>query len=394
MYKIVFFCIPAHGHTNPTLEAVRELTERGNKVRYYSYEKFRDKIEAVGAEFIACDSYDVQMNLQPEDAAKVGRDMAFSIRLLTETTLALDEMVCGSLREFSPDCVVSDSMAVWGKFAANKLGLPFVSSTTTFAFNRYSAKVMNQSMSQVFAMAKALPGMNKEIKKLKAKGYPVKNVLSLISNDNDTDTIVYTSKGFQPCAETFSDRYVFVGPSLPTTIRKVKRPGRKRIFISMGTVNTHMPDFYRNCILALENSSWEVVMSVGEGTDIEAFGKIPENISIYGRVDQPEVLSGTDVFLTHCGMNSVSEGLYFGVPLVMFPQTAEQGGVAKRVAQLGAGVYLKENSAGAIAEALDTVLSDVSYTNHAEKIASGLQEAGGAPAAAEAIIKKIKNTCM
>ena len=29
MSKIVFFCIPAHGHTNPTLGVVRELVERG-----------------------------------------------------------------------------------------------------------------------------------------------------------------------------------------------------------------------------------------------------------------------------------------------------------------------------------------------------------------------------
>ena len=28
MSKIVFFCIPAHGHTNPTLGVVRELVRR------------------------------------------------------------------------------------------------------------------------------------------------------------------------------------------------------------------------------------------------------------------------------------------------------------------------------------------------------------------------------
>ena len=42
-------------------------------------------------------------------------------------------------------------------------------------------------------------------------------------------------------------------------------------------------------------------------------------------------------------MNSVSESLYFGVPLVLFPQTSEQNGVANRTAELGAGLFLKEN---------------------------------------------------
>ena len=36
MYKIVYFCIPAYGHTNPTLEVVRELVSRGHEVRDYS----------------------------------------------------------------------------------------------------------------------------------------------------------------------------------------------------------------------------------------------------------------------------------------------------------------------------------------------------------------------
>jgi len=46
MSKIVFFCIPAHGHTNPTLGVVRELVDRGHQVWYYSYELMREKIEA------------------------------------------------------------------------------------------------------------------------------------------------------------------------------------------------------------------------------------------------------------------------------------------------------------------------------------------------------------
>ena len=75
MAKIVFFCIPAHGHTNPTLGVVRELVSRGHTVRYYSYEPMREKIEAAGAAFIPCDAYDTQLRLSPKEAAKVGSDL-------------------------------------------------------------------------------------------------------------------------------------------------------------------------------------------------------------------------------------------------------------------------------------------------------------------------------
>ena len=72
MGKIVFFCIPAHGHTNPTLGVVRELIERGHEVWYYSYNMLKEKIEATGAKFVSCDEYDTELKLEPKDTARVG----------------------------------------------------------------------------------------------------------------------------------------------------------------------------------------------------------------------------------------------------------------------------------------------------------------------------------
>lgn len=390
MCKIAFFCIPAYGHINPTLEVVRELTKRGCRVRYFSYENFREKIEQTGAEFVGCDQYDVQ-EADPREAARVGKDIGYSMKLLVNTTLALDEMVCASMKEWKPDCIVADSMAVWGKFAALKLGIPFLSSTTTFAFNRYSSKIMKQDVSQLFALLKALPGVQKDLKRLREKGYPVKNMLSILGNDNDIHTIVYTSPEFQPCAETFSEKYTFVGPSLPLAFgRSTDGSGRKLVYISMGTVNNRLPDFYKNCVEALKDSSYDVIMSIGKGNDAKALlGEWPGNFRVEEYVNQTEVLRSADVFLSHCGMNSVNESLYYEVPLVLFPQTAEQGGVANRVAQLGAGSFLKENSPEAIRKAIDTVLQDDSYRENAVKISESFQRAGGSVRAAEVILKVI-----
>ena len=56
--KIAWFCIPAHGHTNPTLGLVKELTQAGHEIWYFSFEQLREQIEAAGAHFISCDGYD------------------------------------------------------------------------------------------------------------------------------------------------------------------------------------------------------------------------------------------------------------------------------------------------------------------------------------------------
>ena len=246
MSKIAFFCIPAHGHTNPTLEVVKELVSRGNEVRYYSYDCFKEKIEATGADYISCDSYDIQMKLTQKDGERMAKDIAFSTEILVKTTLAMDDTIIDEMSQWKPDCIVADSMAMWGKLAAYKLSIPFISSTTTFAFNRYSAKIMKQDITQLFTMLLSIPKANKFMKQLRAKGYPVKNVLSVVQIVNDTNTIVYTSPQFQPCADTFSDKYTFVGPSIRTLDYEVIKPQRKTIYISMGTVNNLMKIFIEN----------------------------------------------------------------------------------------------------------------------------------------------------
>lgn len=388
MSKIVFFCIAAHGHTNPTLNVVKELVSRGHQVLYYSYLSFQEKIEAAGAKFIGCDEYDAGNHLTAEDGARIGTDIAFSTKILVDTTLALDDMVCREMAEFQPDCIVADSMAYWGKAAALKLKIPFVSSTTTFAFNQYSSKIMKQSVGQLFKMIFAMPSVNKDLKRLWDKGYPIENILSLIANDNETNTIVYTSPEFQPCADTFSDKYTFVGPSIRVIPRKTPCE-RKCIYISLGTVNNLLLQFYRNCMTALKDSSYEVIMSVGEATDIGSLGEIPDNFRVEHRVDQIEVLSAADVFISHCGMNSVNESLYYEVPLVLFPQTAEQGGVARRVSDLGAGIYLEKNTAECIKTAVEKVLNDDSYRKNASVISQSFKNCGGAQLAADAIEKVI-----
>ncbi len=390
MSKIAFFCIPAHGHTNPTLEVVRELIRQENEVWYYSYDVMKEKIESTGAKYISCDKYDIQMQLKPEDADRVGKDIAFSTEILVKTTLALDEAVFEDMKAWKPDCIVADSVATWGKLTAMKLNVPFVSSTTTFAFNKYSARIMKQDFKQLFQMIFSMGKSKKYIKMLQEKGYPVKNIISIVQNDNDTDTIVYTSPEFQPFSETFSDKYVFVGPSIRKSDQEIKKSEKKTVYISLGTVNNQVTSFFQNCINALKDSDLNVIMSVGNIIDLNSLGTIPENIKVERNVDQIHVLQQADAFLTHCGMNSVNEALYYQVPLILFPQTNEQSGVAYRVNELGAGIYLKENSTDAIRQAVKEILENNSFKEHAKKIAESFYRCGGAKKAAEKILSVSK----
>ena len=392
MSKIAFFCIPAHGHTNPTLEVVKELIHQGYEVRYYSYECMREKIESTGAEYISCDDYDFEQKLTPADGKRIAEDMSFAIEILVNSTLAMDAALLVQIKQWDPDCIVADSMALWGKLIAKKLNIPFVSSTTTFAFNKDSAKVMQGSLKDLFKILIQMGKAQKHIKRLQENGYDIKNVIEIIQNDNDTNTIVYTSPEFQPYSDTFSDKYVFVGPSIRPTNDVFEKAREKLVYISMGTVNNDMTTFYKNCIDALKDSDYQVVLSVGSQVDIrqleEYVTKSESKAQFYvlPYVDQIAVLEKADVFLTHCGMNSVSEALYSKVPLVMYPQTNEQKGVAFRVNELGAGMYLSGDSISDIQIAVKELLQRPEYKEQAAVISDSFFKCGGSKAAVEKIL--------
>ena len=162
----------------------------------------------------------------------------------------------------------------------------------------------------------------------------------------------------------------------------------------MGTVNNDMMSFYKTCISALVNTDYQVIMSVGNLVSIEDFGELPENVSVFSHVDQIAVLKEADVFVSHSGMNSVSESLYFEVPLVMLPQTSEQKGVAERVLELGAGIKLDKSDGASVLSAINKILSVSTYKQNAKKIAESFKNSLGAKGAADKIIQVCNNISM
>ena len=385
--RILWFCIPAYGHTNPTIEIVRELVRRGHEVRYYSFEEFRGKIEGAGADFVPCDAYLPAIDAKSERKLREVSTTEMSIQSF-RTVANLDPVIAQDVESWRPNVLVTDSACFWGKLAAVKFDLPWVCSTTTFAFNEKSAKYMSSSASEIADMVLGLPRMNREIRKLRSFGYHVKSALDIVQNKPDDDTIVYTSRTFQPCAETFDEEhYRFVGPS----VREVEpqgKSGRPLVFASLGTVIVDRPGFYRTLIDALRNEDVDLLVSCGKAFDPACLGELPDNVRVEHYVDQMEVLSRASLFVTHCGMNSASEGMWMAVPELLFPLTGEQRAVARRVAEVGAGTLLDEKDATdalRLKAAVLCALSDEELREGAAHMREDLRSCAGPAGAADFI---------
>lgn len=384
MKNIAFFSIPAHGHTNPMIPVAKELVKRGNNVRFYSFNEFREKISASGAEFISCDRFLPELSKKQAENMKNVSTTEMTIQDIN-VTIAMDGFLEAEVKSFQPDVIYTDSVCFWGKLTALKYQIPVVVSTSTFAFNQFSSQYMQHSMKEMCDMVFGLPKINKELNNLKKYGYDVKNLFQLIQSDNSTDSVVYTSESFQPCVKSFSKHYLFMGASIVTDIQPDKKKQRPLIYISMGTVINDCPEFYKKCIDVLKNEDVDVIISCGKTVNINTLGILPDNIRIYSYVNQIEVLSKTDVFITHCGMNSVSESLYMAAPMVLYPQTSEQKAVARRVYEKGAGVFLKNDSADGILTAVREILHNKKYYDSAIKCCNDLHSCVGTSGAAEFI---------
>ena len=112
---------------------------------------------------------------------------------------------------------------------------------------------------------------------------------------------------------------------------------------------------------------------------------MPDNVQVYPYVDQPDILSRADVFITHCGMNSVSESLYMATPLVLYPQTSEQRAVARRTIEISAGLMLTDDSVQGIRSAVMEVLNNASYSTAAKACSEDFRSCIGTAGAAEFI---------
>lgn len=164
----------------------------------------------------------------------------------------------------------------------------------------------------------------------------------------------------------------------------------KLIYISLGTVSSNNAlDIYHICFEALENTEYSVIMSIGRQTNIEALGSIPANFTVKNYVPQIDLLQKTKLFITHGGMNSTSEALYYGVPLIVIPTGKDQPMIAQRVSELGSGIRLSLDglTSTQFSEAVSTVFANEDFRLKAVEIGQSFQKAGGYKQAVDEIGK-------
>ena len=120
--KALFVGLPLHGHVNPSLCRSCALVDRGEEIVYFATEPFAAAIEQVGAR------PSLSSRRPVGSLADVGSGQARWRRSDGGNRAAYASATLDAFRDERPDYVIADSVAPWGQWAGQILGVPVVTS--------------------------------------------------------------------------------------------------------------------------------------------------------------------------------------------------------------------------------------------------------------------------
>ncbi|MGF7532944.1 macrolide family glycosyltransferase [Bacillus mexicanus] len=398
MANVLMIGFPGEGHINPSIGVMKELKSRGEQITYYAVKEYKEKIAALGVEFREYDDFRGDY-FGKNATGDEERDFTEMICVFLKGCQDIAAHIYDEVKHESYDYVIYDHHLLAGKMIANLLKLPRFSLCTTFAMNeKFLKEMMGDYVKGSIEDSPHYKSYQQLTETLHADFQTeIKKPFDVFSSDGDL-TIVFTSREFQPMAEQFGDRYVFVGPSIAERVENNDFPfdqidNKNVLFISMGTIFNNQKRFFNQCLEVCKDFDGKVVLSIGKHIKTDELNDIPENFIVRPYVPQLEILKRARLFVTHGGMNSTSEGLYFETPLVVIPIGADQFVVGRQVEKIGAGKVLKKEqlSESLLKETIQEVLNNPVYTEKAEDIGQSLKAAGGSKKAADSILEVVKH---
>ncbi|MGW1763968.1 glycosyltransferase [Streptomyces sp. NPDC002073] len=386
--RVLFVVPPLAGHVNPTAAVAAELAARGHDTAWTGPAGVLSGLLPAHARL-----YSAGDDAGPDAggyAALHGRwrDLrgVAALRFLWAEALVplARAMVPGverAVAAFAPDVVVADQQALAGAVVARRFGIPWVTSASTSAeftrpfagFPKVGAWVAEQ-LAGLLAECGAPPGWDPRF--------------------SDRLVLVFSTPeliGGGP----FPAHHAFVGPAFGSRPPgadfpwRQLDPGRRRVLVSLGTLNQEAGSrFYAAVLAAGEQLADRVQLIVAAPRHL--VGPVPPYALVRETVPQLRLLPHLDAVVSHGGHNTVCEALAHGLPLVVAPIRDDQPIVAQQVAEAGAGVRVRFGRArpGDLHDALTAVLDDSGpHRRAARRIQASFAAAGGAATAADRLEK-------
>lgn len=336
------------GHLNPLVGVVQWLMSRGHQVSWLPLPAAfgpadRAQLADVGVEVVeppplppgALPSH-AELNVISMDPTRIWE--AYRAFLLDPVPHLLPE-IDALLRRLRPDIALIDTMAYTGIIACEQAGVPWVGACAGLKLLHppgFSAAYRGD-MSAVVAPRAELFAR-----------YGLAPDFRLFECPSPAANVVFGTEELVGAADPPTHTWL-VGPSIPPRRRgdETEFPfdriaGRKPlVYAAFGSVHTRLKldDVVDPLVSATAKLGATLVISSEIVVDSGAV--LPDHVIAVRYTPQLKLLERADAFVTHGGANSVMEGMFSGVPLLVVPLTSDQPWQAELVDRARAGVSLE-----------------------------------------------------
>ena len=417
MSTIVFFPEGAYGPTNNCVGIADVLRGRGHRAVFIIEESFAGTLEAKGFE-------ERLMRLGPapeteeapgqfwkdyiRDTAPVFRKptieqlegfIAPTFEALVDGARYVDERLVEIIDEVLPDVIVEDNVVAFPALPAS--GRPWVRIASCNPAEISDPDVPPKFSGYPVNDRSDWPAFRDEFRRTHAnmhaafdefcreRGAPALPELEFIHDSPHLNLYLYPAEVDYPRAQPLGTWH-----NLEASVRTTDEPWTlpealadregALVYLSLGSLGSADVELMQRLIDTLATTPHRVIVSMGPQHDQLT---LADNMVGEEFLPQTSILPEVDLVITHGGNNTVTECLYFGVPMVVLPLFWDQYDNAQRVDETGHGIRLATyvHEPEELLEAIDRLLADGALGKRLAAASKRLEASPGTTKAADLI---------
>lgn len=353
--RLLFTAVSAHGHVLPMAPLMRSGLEAGHQVALVASSGLSDLVHKdlpVGVDFLPAGP--MPLELATEAANRTGGDvMQPTIDGIGETFggVLLDQSIDDALpaaREWKPDLIVADMYNPLGSYLSAALDVSWYRFRMSTELPEAWRDAINRSAVERFRTAGLTPT-------------PPTRTISIWPSSLDTEThATHDVLAMQATAHRRAS-------TRSAAVHEVAAGGS--VLVTFGTIFSD-PELLDRVAVAIAEDHPNRTVVVTEGLHLgekPAGGTAAESrIRTVPFTPLADLLQDTAAVVSVGGAGTVLGTLSLGIPLVLWPQGADQLTIAAAAGRAGAAVVVTDP--GELVEAVRTVLNDPKYRRRASEI--------------------------
>lgn len=395
--NILFFLFPFRGHTVQALKIIEELCKTGKYNIYVDIGADFETLVPINAKKHRC-LYDytskrLQNEYLKEELIDYGEGILSTLEKYREWFSEI---------KFCPDIVCFDSLAYWGKVLAYEnsifsIALHTIQPFDTQAFYNDGFRYL-KPYTDSFSSEEEFRRIIHVYSKIAIGKYHLRSnfdFADLLSGKGDYN-LVLVPQYLCKYSNSLNCNDMLYNPVITNDLSKKKKKLNKKkiIYVSTGSIIEN-EEFLVRCInICLKLKEYKVYVSAGQFAD-DLIKKYRNNakVRIYDFAPQMGILESASLFITHGGMNSICEAIYYQTPMVVFPFINDEFLNAKMIADNGLGIMISNRTFdNSLLYKLNSILTDYSYKSRLKKASQEMKCIDTVKVAGnifDALIKKI-----